>query len=146
MKGVTVKPIYAEDVPYFQTGKSAAETWIDRTKKEIASVGGKITSEVFGVDETGLAAFMLAFQIGDERFRLMWPVLPSKKGHEKAAKIQAATALYHDVKAKVVSAKFKGVRVAFFEYLLLPNGQTTAQASAADFLELVPRLMLKSGG
>jgi hypothetical protein len=143
-----MKPIYAEDVPYYQTGKSAAETWIERAKKEIRSVGGKITSEMFGVDETGRAAFMLAFQIGEEHFRLLWPVLPTRKGDPKsakAAKVQAATALYHDVKAKVVTAKFMGVRTAFFAYLMLPNGQTASQAAGTDILGYVPPMMLKSG-
>lgn len=138
-------PVHAEDVPYFQTGKSAVETWIERTKKEIASVGGKLQGEMFGYDHaTGQASFLLQFQIGDDVFKLIWPVLPCRKPvNERAAKIQAATALYHDVKAKVVAAKFKGTRTAFFEYLVLPNDQTTAQAATADFLDLVPRLMLK---
>ncbi len=145
---MATKPIYAEDVPYFQTSQMTADTWIEKCKKEIASVGGKITSELYGADDTGLFAFMLAFKIGDDSFRMVWPVLPTRKNDPKlalAARVQAATALYHDVKAKVVAAKFKGTRAAFFEYLLLPNGQTTAQASGAEFLNLAPRLMLRAG-
>ncbi len=142
---MTTKPIYAEDVPYFQTSQSSADTWIDKCKKEIASVGGKVQAEAFGQDATGRAAFMLAFSIGEDTFRLTWPVLASKKGNTKAAKIQASTALYHDVKARVVSAKFLGARAAFFTFLMLPNGRTASEVGATDFLALVPRLMIGAG-
>jgi hypothetical protein len=140
-----IKTIYAEDVPYFKTGKSAPDVWIDRAKREIASIDGKVLGEAFGSESSGRAAFLLSFQIGDEKYQVTWPVLPCKSGNERATRVQAATALYHDVKARVVSAKFLGIRGAFFNYLMLPNGRTAGETAAQDFLELVPRLMLPTG-
>jgi|GEM_PF-1415523 len=141
----TKSKVYAEDVPYFLSSQTAADTWIDRAKKEIVSINGKIQAEAFGADGSGRAAFMLAFTISDETFKVIWPVLSSRTNKEKAAKIQAATALYHDVKARVVSAKFLGARNAFFGYLMLSTGQTASEATSADFLDLVPHLMLGKG-
>lgn len=138
--------IYAEDVPYFQTSQAFAESWIEKAKREISSINGKINAEAFGMDDTGRSAFILAFSIGTDTFKLTWPVLPSKKGNQKAAKIQAATALYHDVKARVVSAKFLGLRGAFFNYLMLPGGKTAADVTGEAFLELVPKMMLLHDG
>lgn len=137
---------YAEDVNYWQTSTVSADTWIDKAKKEIGTVGGKILGEMFGQDAvSGVAAFRLDFQIGDDKFKIQWPVLQSKTRNEKAAKIQAATILYHDVKGKCVSAKVFGARAAFIQYLMLPNGKTTSEATNAEFVELLPRFMLTSG-
>ena len=138
--------IYAESVPYWKTSQSSPDTWIERTKREIQSIKGTIESEVFGSDVAGRAAFMLVFVLGTERYKLMWPVLPSKEGNTKAAKVQAATALYHDVKARVVSAKFLGVRSAFFGYMMLPNGKTATETTNAEFLEIVPPVILLGSG
>jgi hypothetical protein len=55
--------------------------------------------------------------------------------------VQAATMLYHDVKAKAVSAKVHGVRAAFFQYLALPDGRTAAQLAAPDLTDRYPRLL-----
>lgn len=116
------KIVYAEDINYFKTSQKQADTWIDDAKKLIGSIGGKVLAEAYGSDAQGRSAFMIGFQIGTDTFKLTWPVLPCKqKANEKAAKVQAATLLYHDVKHKVVMAKIKGVRGAFLEYLMLPK-------------------------
>ena len=137
--------VYAEEINYWQTSVSQPDTWIDRAKKEIASIGGKIQVEMFGATADGRAAFMLGFTLGTDQFKIEWPVLPSRTGKDKAAKIQAATLLYHDVKHKVVMAKVKGARPAFLEYLMLPDGSTAGQAvsNAESFfaaISTVPRL------
>lgn len=133
--------VYAEDVNYWKSGTSAPDTWIDRAKKEIVAAGGKVGNEAFGRDETGRAAYMLEFSFGAERFRVVWPVLKSRAGNERAARIQAATMLYHDIKAKAVSAKVHGARAAFFQYLALPDGRTAAQAAAPELTMLYPKLL-----
>lgn len=140
--------VYAEDINYWQTSQVAPDTWIEKAKKEIARIGGKILGEAFGADGDGKAAFMLRFIIGGDHFEIRWTVLPTRgNGKEKAAKIQAATLLYHDVKHKVVMAKVKGVRASFLEYLMLPNGQNVGQAAAdkTEFFALAPQLMIGSG-
>ncbi len=137
--------IYAEDLNYWKSGQSAPDTWIDKAKAEIKSAGGRAESEAYGRDSTGRAAYMLEFSFGADRFRAVWPVLTSRAGNEKAAKIQAATMLYHDVKAKCVSAKVHGARAAFFQFLLLPDGRTAAQAAAPELLDLYPKLLTSEG-
>jgi hypothetical protein len=133
-------------VNYWKSGTSSPDTWIDRTKKEIAAAGGKVLSDAFGRDEAGRAAFMLEFSFGDDCYRAVWPVLPSRAGNEKAACIQAATMLYHDVKARCVSAKVLGARSSFFSFLLLPDGRTAAQLAAPELSAQWPKLLTAGEG
>ena len=107
--------VYAEQVNYWKTSKSAPDTWIDRTKKLIEQLGGRVLMEGFGNKPTsGRAAFVLAFELDFDRFKIVWPVLQSESKNERAAKVQAATMLYHDIKAKCISSAVLGKRVAFF--------------------------------
>lgn len=140
----TKQTIYAESVPYWKTSTTAPDTWIEKSKKEIKSIGGQIIGEAFGSMD-GRAAYMLAFRIGDNQFKLTWPVLESKSKDTLAAKRQAATALYHDVKARVVAAKFLGARTAFASWLLLPGGKSVAEMSDSALMDHIP-LMLTGGG
>lgn len=133
--------LYAEDVNYWRTGTSAPDTWIDRAKKEIIAAGGKIGNEAFGRDEQGRAAYLLEFSFGGERFRAVWPVLKSRAGNERAARIQAATFLYHEIKARCMAAKVLGTRASFFNYLLLPDGRTAAQVAAPELMMLYPKML-----
>lgn len=134
--------IYAEDVNYWQTSKASPDSWLDKAKKEIRTVGGQVVgSGSFSEDVTGRAGFMLAFKLGDDSFTIKWPVLQSKGGHHQAARRQAATALYHEIKAACVKVKFLGARSAFFAYLMLPDGRTVSEAGSGEFLELLPGLM-----
>lgn len=139
--------IYADEVNYWKTGNSAPDAWLDRAKREIATAGGKVLGEAFGRDESGRAAYMLEFTFGQERFRAVWPVLPVRKpADERAARIQAATMLYHDIKAKCVSAKVHGARAAFFQYLALPDGRTATQLAAPELIAQYPRLLAAGEG
>lgn len=133
--------VYAEDVNYWKTGTSAPDAWIDKTKAEIKAAGGKVLKEAFGSDDQGRSAYMLEWTFGADSFRAVWPVLPSKTKADRAARIQAATMLYHDVKAKCVSAKVHGVRAAFFQYAVLTDGRTAAQAAEPDLLRLYPKML-----
>jgi hypothetical protein len=133
---------YADEVNYFKTGRAAPDAWIDKAKREIAVAGGKVLSEAFGRDENGRGAYLLEFSFGAERFRAIWPVLPVRRPQdERAARIQAATMLYHDIKAKCVSAKVHGARAAFFQYLALPDGRTAAQLAAPELSAAYPRML-----
>lgn len=144
---MSIKVVYAEDLNYWKTSTVSADTWLDKAKKEITDVSGKILSELSGVDENGRAAYMLMFRLNEDEFKIVWPVLQSKKGELRAARIQAATMLYHDVKAKCVLAKVFGARHAFHAFLLLPNGRTAGEMTAGDFMRIVPDILaLPSGG
>ena len=134
--------MYAEDVNYWQTGKASPDSWLEKAKKEIRTVGGQVVgSGSFSEDITGRAGFMLAFKLEGEEVTIKWPVLQSKRGNHQAAQRQASTALYHEVKAACVKVKFLGARSAFLAYLMLPNGQTASEASSPELLEKLPGLM-----
>ena len=134
--------IYAEDVNYWKTGKSSTDTWLDNAKREIRAAGGKVAGEGFVSESlTGRSSFLLAFELQGEQFKMLWPVLKSKTGNERAAKIQAATALYHEVKAACVKAKFLGARAAFFAYLLTPGGQTISELGSQELGRALPMLL-----
>lgn len=121
---------YGEDVEhYWNTSRSHPDTWIDKAKKLITGIGGKIEGFAFA-ESTNHAAYMLKFSLGGDQYSVNWPVLPTRTNKPEWAKKQAATALFHDVKHRVVSAKFKGVRAAFVEYLVLANGETVGNAAA----------------
>ena len=127
-----MKAVYAEDLPYWQTGKSSPDVWIERTVRVLEALGGKMLGEAFGKDASGRSAFMLSASIAGEVYRAIWPVMLSKTGNEKSARIQAATLLYHDIKARAVSAKVLGNRAAFFTYLQLPDGRTPVEMSTEE--------------
>ena len=134
----------AEDLNYWRTGTSAPEVWIDKAKREINTIEPQVVGEAFG-SESGRAAFMLQFQIGGEPYRVVWPVLRSRTGNERAARIQAATMLYHDVKHRVIQAKVFGARHAFFQFLVLPDGRTAATLAAPELADRLPKLLTTGG-
>lgn len=97
---------------------ASPDTWTERAIKQIEKLGGKVLTEAFGSEPaTGRSAFMIGFEINNDKFKLAWPVLPTKTagGNERAARIQAATMLYHDVKARCITATVLGSRKAFFK-------------------------------
>ena len=133
---------YAETVNYWQTSQTSPDQWMEKTCKLITELGGQVKAEGFGREpDSGRSAYMLGFQIGGDEFKIVQPVLPTKypKG-ERAARIQAATFIYHDVKAKVIRIAIFGARTAFFEYLMLPNGLTAAEATSEALMRAMPEL------
>ena len=132
---------YAEDVGhYWQTGSSSPDVWIEKAKRQIEEVGGTINADAYGSME-GRAAFMIAFTIGDDRFKVVFPVLESKTGKSGAAKRQAATMLYHDIKAKCMTASILGTKAAFFSYLLLSDGRTASELATPELAQAFPLLL-----
>lgn len=139
---------YAEDMPYWKTGASAPDTWIDRAQVAILQAGGRAISNAYGRDGSGRAAFMLTFELAGEQYRIVWPVLPLRarsektiKASERSARIQAATMLYHDTKARCLAARVLGARVAFFSFLLLPDGRTAGELAAPELAAHYPRML-----
>lgn len=134
---------WAESVNFWQTGRSSPDRWIEAAKKQLRGLGGKIEGEAFGQDETGRAAFLLAFSVKGEGFRIVWPVLASKGKNESAARVQAATMLYHYVKSVALYAIVVGPRAAFLAHLLLPDGRVASQAADGELGRLVPKLLME---
>lgn len=131
---------WAEEANYWKTGDSPPESWIEKAKKEILAIGGTVLTEGF-VAQGARAAYLLSFEIEGQRYDAKWPVLPSKKDEVQAARRQAASALFYDVKARVVAWKFQGPRAAFLSYLVLPSGMTAAEASNEELAGQLPDLM-----
>lgn len=132
---------YAEDVKhYWQTSQSSPDVWMERARKLIEELGGEIIAEGFGSMENH-SAYMLAFQIKDDRFKVVWPVLPTYSGKVTSAKRQATTMLYHDIKAKCMTASVLGTRAAFFSYILLPDGRTAGELAKPELAEAFPKLL-----
>lgn len=134
--------LYAEEVNYWKTSHSSPDKWLDKTKKLILDIDGTILGEGFGSDPIRqYSAYMLQFEIDGERYKIVWPVLPSRYNEEVAARRQATTFIYHDVKARVMSSKVLGSKAAFFSYWLLPDGRTASQASVTELSEGIPYLL-----
>lgn len=126
---------YAEDVKTsFKTNTTSPGIWLERTKAEIERFGGSVLLSATGIDPmSGRDAYLMVFEVSGDRFKITWPVLPvRKKNNETAAKIQAASLMHHDIKAKCVSAEVLGSRVAFFSYLMLPDGRSAVEASVPE--------------
>lgn len=129
---------YAEDIGhYWQTGSSSPDHWLEKVKKLIVELEGTIVAEGYG-SVAEHAAYMLAFKMGGDNFKVVWPVLPSRTGKELAAKRQAATLLYHDIKAKAMTASVLGARAAFFSYMMLSDGRTASELASPELSRKFP--------
>jgi hypothetical protein len=131
--------VNAEDLGhYYMTSKSSPDSWLDKAEALIRGHGGKVLARAFSQAE-GRAAYLLGFELEGQRYKIVWPVLSTKKSIE-AARVQAVTLMYHDIKARILTAKVLGNRVAFFAYLLLPDGRTTAQVADPELATTLPDL------
>lgn len=135
---------FAQDLPYWQTSKRPPDYWLDKAKAEIDRAGGEVLAEGFG-SQGCEAAYFLRFQIGDDTFRIVWPVAEGKylddgssRSFLLAARRQAATMLFHDVKAACVKARVLGARTAFFAHLELEDGSLANQAAPESLPLLLP--------
>lgn len=133
---------YAEEVNYWKTSKSSTDTWMEKIRAEIETVGGVVQANG-QFEQHEQIVFMIKFVIGDDTYEVRFPTLPVKNdtpSNRTAAKVQALTAVYHDVKSKCVLAKFMGIRFAFHSYLRLADGRTAGELASGDIAEKMPRL------
>lgn len=140
---------FDETVSYWKSGTSSPDKWLSDSAALIAKRGGQLLISAFGVDPTiQREAYCLRFRFKEDLFSLTWPVLPTRLGRpdeQQAARRQAATMLFHDVKAKLLAAEVLGMRRAFFSHLLLGDGRTVVDhaqdvAALPQILEATPRL------
>ena len=136
-----MKPKYAEDIKhYWKTSSSSPDSWMIKARKQIEKLGGTVLAEGYGSSQ-GREAYMLGFEIEGEKYKVVWPVMPSKSGSLVAARRQATTMLYHDIKAKTISAAVLGVKAAFFSYLLLPDGRATLELATPELSDAFPKML-----
>lgn len=133
----------AEDVNYWRTGRSAVDSWIDKCCRLIDEVGGTIIQKGM-IWQNGDSVCLLAFSIDGESYRVGWPVLKTRAGDsdDPAARIQAATFMYHDVKAKVMIAKVLGPRCAFIGNLMVTKNSTVGELNNLQLQKALPQLPL----
>ncbi len=130
----THKLPYADTVRCFKTGNAEPGTWIEKTETMLRRLGATAVDHA-ALKVSGVYTFIFSFQVGNEVFRVAWPVLPVKdKRDEKAAIRQAATLLHHECEARCLAAVIQGVRAAFIGYLVLPDGHTVMEASNPELL------------
>lgn len=127
---ITQKPL-AETVNYYGTSQKSPDTWIEKAVKEIQSVKGRIIGQGFKSEYGQPELFMILFRIGEQEYKILWEVLPTKKSI-LAARRQAATMLYHHVKHLCIVAKVRGIQNTFLEFLIAPNGQTIGEMLLAN--------------
>ena len=136
---------YAEDVGhYWKTSQTSADAWIDSACKVIEDMGGKVEGHAYGQSD-GRGAFMLRFSIEGQSYRVVWPILPlafPSPASERATRIQAATMLYHDVKAKAMTAAVLGERMAFFSYMELSDGHVAGEIQNEALAEYFPKMLM----
>lgn len=135
----------AEDLNYFKTSKSKPATWLEKAERIVErDLEGVVLLYAKGRYEGGYA-WAMEFEVQGDRFRVVWPILPSRANNETAAERQAATMLYHDIKQRSIRARVLGARAAYFEYFLLGDGRTAADLGRKELQEYTPNRLLQSG-
>lgn len=135
--------MYAEDCNYWKTSKSSPDQWVEKAIKLIEQFGGEVLATGFGSEtREGRAAYMIRFRLEDEFFRMTWPVLPSESGDTFNARRQAATMLWHHVKAQCVAAQVLGARTAFLPWVELNDGRIVGHLTDTELANATPQLLL----
>jgi hypothetical protein len=136
-----------EKLNYWKTSSTSPDTWIDKTIKLLDGFGAELRGHARGHNiATGEEAFMLEFSVGGDAFRIVWPVLTPKKEEDRgAARRQAATMMYHDVKARLLYAEIHGARNAFLPMLLVDGGAGQVPMGTLSTPELPSSIPLMLG-
>ena len=131
----------AEDCNYWKSSNTAPDSWLQKTLAMVVKFGGIVLGSGYADDnETGRSAFLIRFTLEGETFRILWPVLQSKSGDATSARRQAATMMYHDVKAKCGASQSLGVRVAFFAWVELADGRSACELATTELIETTPEM------
>lgn len=128
----------AEEINYWKTSKSSVSSWLDKTENMILHFGGSVSLVARGSMQNH-RAFLIEFTHQNDSYRILFPVLKTNTNDIRAAERQAATLIYHDVKARLLRAKLFGIKNAFFEYLLLPDKRTVGELTVPDLINYNPK-------
>ncbi len=129
----------AKNLPYWKTGRSSPDEWLRQAVRLIEKVGGEVNESGI-IMQHGSEVVLIGFKLDGDQFRLVWPVLVHEPKENQAAVRQAATMLYHDVKARCVAAMVKGARWAFHAEMILPNGKPAGSLSDEDLMKTLPEI------
>ncbi|MHC1733425.1 MAG: hypothetical protein AB9888_15510 [Bacteroidales bacterium] len=134
----------AEYTNYWRSSRNPAEYWIDKAVAELKKIDATIKSQYFG-DEDGKSAYVLTVSIEGNDYRIVWPVMPceyASDDNRKAARVQAATMIYHDIKARCISSQAIGIRTAFMPFLVVNNGKSLCELDTEEIVAYLPALFL----
>lgn len=131
--------VVGRELPYWNTGKSSPDVWLDKTCREIEAAGGTVIEQAIAM-QYGRTVVLLGFTLDGDTFRVVWPVLKHEPYEKQAATRQAATMLYHDVKARCVAVRVKGARWAFHAELLLPDGRMAGALTDPELMKQLPTM------
>ena len=141
----------AQKFNYWDSSNSAPSEIINRACDMVGKFGGQVTRKgmLAEADAKGVlrGAAALSFVIDKDgqrnEFRMLWPVLPyGEEKYRLRAERQAASMLFNDVKSRLVNIRIFGIRRAFFEYLVTPDGKYTMGQLADPQLEVyLPKLL-----
>ena len=136
--------IEADRANYWKTGERSADTQLDRSSQLIMDAGGVINARGIGMFG-GNESVLLGYELDGESYRIVWPVLVPRNENSmkdrRAARIQAATFVYHDVKSKCMAAQILGTRTAMLPYLLTANGRTVAELTNPELEKSLPKML-----
>lgn len=135
---------YAETLNYWKTSKVSPQAWLDKAESLIEEFGGTVHVVAKG-KQADRTAYMIEFSFPPDQYRAIWPVLPTKGKDTLAAERQAATMLFHDLKARAMRVAVMGPRTTFIDYLMLESGETVAQVSNAQLSSALPTALLPPG-
>jgi len=127
-------------LPYWDTGQSAPDEWLRKAKEQIEKVGGEVTESGI-IMQYNRTVVMIGFALEGDNFRVVWPVLAHDPKENQTAVRQAATMLFHDVKARCVAVMVKGARLAFHAELILPDGRSAGSLSDGDLVKCLPEML-----
>ena len=133
----------AETVNYWKSGKTDPDNKLDQVCDLIENASGKIIERGIMLQSPHEVVY-LRFFLDEEEFKIIWPVLKPTDGtstNQRAARIQAVTFVYHDVKAKCMTASVLGPRVAFLPYYVTENGATTSELATPELTDAFPKLL-----
>lgn len=129
---------YAEELNFWKTSKSSADKWLNDAEDIIAKFGGTVTLRAKGrAGENQAYAFQ--FSHNNDRFKILYPVLPTKNGDVRSAERQCCQFIFYEVKNRSIQVKIFGFKSAYFEFLMLEDGQTVREHST-DMSDMVKLL------
>lgn len=120
---------------------------MDKTIKILKEYGAVFTGRAHGHDMiTGQEAYMMQFSLDGDNYKIVWPVLtPKQEKDGNAARRQAATMLYHDIKARLMYATVHDIRNAFLPMLLVTDasGRLLAMGEVAtpELMDRIPKML-----
>ena len=79
-----MKKEFAEECNYWKSGNSSPDSWLEKSVKLIRENDGKAISfaSAFSQDKS---VFMITFELEGQQYKIIWPVVKSKSGNDKAA-------------------------------------------------------------